>query len=587
MESFFIAPYAVNGQLFKTFYLAGFSAAGAIAVWEGLRRDWGMPRWLVVIAWRVALAIIGSKLAAISFDAWRDAIAGGYLPHTTAKRYLGLLLVGAVGIYPVRRFLGFRHSILDAFAFSMPIGLAIVRIGCFLNGCCHGTVTRLPWAVAYPVGSQAHFLQCEAGLIDLSAPLSLSVHPTQLYSIAGLMAIVGALWKVRNRLRAPGDLFYLHAALYCALRFALEFVRADGSYALGLKTTQWAVLVGAIACGLVVWVRERRFVPQAAPLSVTPESWQIGAALAALVALFLIGRPWFTPSESIAIVASVLLVLACVFAWAPLRTPKLVIAGRVALGAALATLFPGSGVVSNTRQDSTQAGRSSYWSVELSGVGGRRSQGETLTNGTDDCGNVIGERLARYRYFAGSADLSHTEDRPGYTVTKGVRAFFGRDTYEGFEGDRLSDPGDLPDKELGPVVSFYPHISFDYKYGGLGFGALLMRPPPDGFPLNPGVSVRLGPRFLFVDAGLRDQFVSPVTPFPAWAGFGIGYPGRISLRAGIAAFNGGTGRYLQPSITLPGSRVTFTGFLARGTSTWGRLSAPVNTANLGVRFRLR
>ncbi len=41
--------------------------------------------------------------------------------------------------------------IFDICAPSVMVGLAIGRIGCFLNGCCYGGVcTTLPWAVAFP-----------------------------------------------------------------------------------------------------------------------------------------------------------------------------------------------------------------------------------------------------------------------------------------------------------------------------------------------------------------------------------------------------------------------------------------------------
>jgi phosphatidylglycerol:prolipoprotein diacylglycerol transferase len=44
---------------------------------------------------------------------------------------------------------------LDIIAPSAALGMAIGRIGCFLNGCCHGGVCDLPWAVRFPFGSPA------------------------------------------------------------------------------------------------------------------------------------------------------------------------------------------------------------------------------------------------------------------------------------------------------------------------------------------------------------------------------------------------------------------------------------------------
>jgi len=44
---------------------------------------------------------------------------------------------------------------LDIIAPSAALGLAIGRIGCFLNGCCFGSTCELPWAVRFPFGSNA------------------------------------------------------------------------------------------------------------------------------------------------------------------------------------------------------------------------------------------------------------------------------------------------------------------------------------------------------------------------------------------------------------------------------------------------
>lgn len=48
---------------------------------------------------------------------------------------------------------------LDICAPSLLLGLAIGRLGCFLNGCCYGTVCHLPWAMTFPFGSPAQVEQ--------------------------------------------------------------------------------------------------------------------------------------------------------------------------------------------------------------------------------------------------------------------------------------------------------------------------------------------------------------------------------------------------------------------------------------------
>jgi phosphatidylglycerol:prolipoprotein diacylglycerol transferase len=60
-----------------------------------------------------------------------------------------------------------KHSLrwyMDIIAPSAAMGLAIGRLGCFLNGCCWGGVCDLPWAVSFPYGSSPMVEQWRDGL---------------------------------------------------------------------------------------------------------------------------------------------------------------------------------------------------------------------------------------------------------------------------------------------------------------------------------------------------------------------------------------------------------------------------------------
>jgi phosphatidylglycerol:prolipoprotein diacylglycerol transferase len=81
----------------------------------------------------------------------------------------GLVVYGSVigGVAAGAVFL-VRHkipvlAIADVVAPSMVLGLALGRIGCFLNGCCFGGVCELPWAVQFPARSPPYFRQHQLG----------------------------------------------------------------------------------------------------------------------------------------------------------------------------------------------------------------------------------------------------------------------------------------------------------------------------------------------------------------------------------------------------------------------------------------
>lgn len=122
-------------------------------------------------------------------------------------------------------------NLLDAITPGTTLGYAIGRIGCFLNGCCFGLPTKLPWGVIFPKGSLA-----EAYCPDL--PL----HPTQLYSsLAMLLAFLALVWLYRKK-KFDGQIIFLGLIFYSVYRFLVEFFRYSPVRWLHLTPSQWVVI---------------------------------------------------------------------------------------------------------------------------------------------------------------------------------------------------------------------------------------------------------------------------------------------------------------------------------------------------------
>jgi phosphatidylglycerol:prolipoprotein diacylglycerol transferase len=104
--------------------------------------------------------------------------------------------------------------IADLAAIPLAIGASIGRIGCFLNGCCYGLPTSLPWGIRFPESSLP-FAQFEG------RPL----HPSQLYNVgAGLLA--AAITLLLGRLfKAPGQRFWFLFGVYGVLRALVDLTR--------------------------------------------------------------------------------------------------------------------------------------------------------------------------------------------------------------------------------------------------------------------------------------------------------------------------------------------------------------------------
>jgi phosphatidylglycerol---prolipoprotein diacylglyceryl transferase len=115
-------------------------------------------------------------------------------------------------------------ELTDRLAPHVGIGAAITRIGCFLNGCCYGKVTDLPWAVVFPIGSPVHINQVyfsESPFLLIPQP----VHPTQLYEMAaGLLAALVS-WLVYRRRPGDGVAAAVFGLVFTMGRFITYFFR--------------------------------------------------------------------------------------------------------------------------------------------------------------------------------------------------------------------------------------------------------------------------------------------------------------------------------------------------------------------------
>jgi phosphatidylglycerol:prolipoprotein diacylglycerol transferase len=172
----------------------------------------------------------------------------------------GMSLYGGVGLAAVAGFLYARSrgldvwEIADTLAVSFLPAIAVTRLGCFLNGCCYGRPTTMPW-----------------GLVAGGAPnhvnFGIPSHPTQLYEAAAALVLFALLWRMRLRRRFTGQLAVAFLAGYPLFRFFNEMFRGDPRPAwqigaLGaLSLNQLASLVGmgiAVAAGILLERRASR-----------------------------------------------------------------------------------------------------------------------------------------------------------------------------------------------------------------------------------------------------------------------------------------------------------------------------------------
>jgi len=214
----------------------------AVAHWNLLAAKGGRPQGYgsELGFWIMLSGIIGARIAYViaNFQAFAahpiDIIRidqGGLI------FYGGF--IGAVGAVAV--FARFRKDPLlwvgDLSVSALPLGHGIGRIGCFMNGCCYGTETCMPWGVYLEEATR---------------------HPTQLYEAGFNFLLYAVLLLVYRRKRQDGIVLATYLMLYPAGRFALEFLRGDERQHLAWLSIAQVVSILLFVCGLGLWLWIRR-----------------------------------------------------------------------------------------------------------------------------------------------------------------------------------------------------------------------------------------------------------------------------------------------------------------------------------------
>jgi prolipoprotein diacylglyceryltransferase len=251
-----------EGNYYPFFYNLAFFAALAVLIFEGHRRRFPLLKWVILLAISRLMFIVGSKVVTFSLSDWQLVFQTFTWPHTTEKSLFGGLLFSCGALLAGKYLLRFRQNFLDAFAVALPLGIAIMRLGCFSAGCCFGKHAVLPWSVQYPANTLAHFYHFRQGLIHFPDAYSMPVHPVQLYETAGVLLVAALLIFLRKRFKAPGSLLALSFIMTLSVRFLTEFFRdplahsVGGNYWWVLNATQWGILVIITALIVILRLRE-------------------------------------------------------------------------------------------------------------------------------------------------------------------------------------------------------------------------------------------------------------------------------------------------------------------------------------------
>ena len=237
-----IGPWRIHPHLFfeTLSYFIGFR------VYLALRRRSGdtviVPYRWATLSCAAAGAALGAR--ALAWLANPDATYDLQSVLLGGKTIIGGLVGGLIAVELVKLAMGIRRSTGDLYAPALAVAIAIGRIGCLLTGVADdtsGTPTSLPWGMDLGDGVPRH--------------------PTQIYEIVVLAAMVVPLWRLARRTMAvaatagvdgalpqatvlrEGDAFKAFMIAYLGLRLLVDFVKPYPAVFLGLGVLQWACVL--------------------------------------------------------------------------------------------------------------------------------------------------------------------------------------------------------------------------------------------------------------------------------------------------------------------------------------------------------
>jgi phosphatidylglycerol---prolipoprotein diacylglyceryl transferase len=227
-----LGPLAV--RWFGLLALAGLG----LAVWRSLGEldRAGLSRRLALdaLAWSLPIGLLMARLVHVL--GWWDY----YLTHASELWQLnidglslwgGLFGGGVVAFARLRSKCAPARRMLDVVAPNLALGIAVGRLGAFLDGHGQGVPADLPWATQY------------ASRLAATPDFGVGRHPAQLYDALVALVLFAGLSTLPRGWPA-GSRMALFGGLYGVARLLLGPVRLDPSFLFGLQLEQLLALGG-------------------------------------------------------------------------------------------------------------------------------------------------------------------------------------------------------------------------------------------------------------------------------------------------------------------------------------------------------
>lgn len=541
------------GYFFSLSYVMAFTVTFAVFICYSIKAKLSIPKLLLMLTTVALFTIVGSRLTAIPMSEWGTAVTSGSKGIHQDRYAVGGLIFGLAGLVICRHILNLDRALLNLYAWVAPIGLAIQKTGCFLNGCCFGRPSSLPWSVQYPFGTGAHFHHVARGLTESNAAWSLSVHPAQLYEAILLLAVAFLVWRSRKYWKKAWSTLIFSFSLFFVMRFATGFLRDPDTFGTGtaafpgLNLQHWSLLLLAFLGVTALFLNEKASHPLFKTIHITEPSLRFLALYAIILSTaILFFRGLFTGFEwlslTIRFIPAVIILIVTVFrSVRPVRV-RLTTASFFFVPLCLTLLSVPPDTTVNTSARNFYKDVKSYKRLDLSTSFGNFYSTTSYNPQEGECGTYYTEDDYQHIYRIGGAGFSKTMNDEKSSTTLGVNVFGGVNNESSLSWVR--ERNDF-------LWGINPYIRYDLRWIGLGAGVQMgnLRWVPQGpidqptfdrgtrySPILPEVLMRLGRRDIF-DLQYNYGFNYP-SPFPVKLhefsiGSGFGFESNYHLSAGL------------------------------------------------------
>ena len=257
-------PYIeIFGHAVQSYFLcAALAGIVGIALSVVFLRKQKQGIWAVLLPVIVAAAaLIGARL--LNFITNPRAFSEDFSVWTLSYRQLSLMggLIAGVAVIIVYCILKKEKiaGIADAFSIPAAAGIILLKLGCFLNGCCHGKPTDGPFGMVFPANASKYSFINSLKIVSAKSPI---VHPTQLYEMAGVMVAITAaivlprVWKMKDGSRAA-----IFAVLFAAARWIILPLR-ELPYDRQIVTVFYPCLYAAVICFAGIFLVKHAVAPK-------------------------------------------------------------------------------------------------------------------------------------------------------------------------------------------------------------------------------------------------------------------------------------------------------------------------------------